>query len=196
MKSLIFTTACALAVSTVSAGLGMGACPTVTSIPYSADMQTTRAHNLLYIDKSAFSYMKMAKRFVSAIPDVSCLALGDFPYPDQTTYDDLYVTPTGLLSFKMIHYDVDTLSEVQYACFDYAKVASFIDGLASLPVPKWLVKIGLQVLRLGHFDLTFIFTNSASFTAPQIATITTGIQAKFPKFAWKELSMLDRTTCV
>ncbi|TNV76363.1 hypothetical protein FGO68_gene11219 [Halteria grandinella] len=120
MKSLLFTTACALAVSTVSAGLGMGACPAVSSVAYSSDMQTTRKHNLLYIDKSAFGYMKMAKKFVSAIPDVSCLALGEFPYPDQTTYDDLYVTPTGLLSFKMIHYDVDTLSEVQYACFDSA----------------------------------------------------------------------------
>jgi hypothetical protein len=76
MKSLIFTAALALAATTVSAGLGFGACPTVSSVAYSTDMQTNRNHDLLYIDKQAYSYMKLARKFVSAIPDVSCLALG------------------------------------------------------------------------------------------------------------------------
>jgi hypothetical protein len=194
MKSLILTTAFALALSTVSAGLGFGACPTVTSIPYSADMQTTRNHNLLYIDKASYTYMNLARKIVAAIPDVSCLALGQFPYPDAATYDGLYVTASTLLSFKMLYFDVATLSEVQYACFDYSNIASYVATL-TLPVPSWLVNIGLQVLRLGHFDISFIFTNSASFTTPEIATITTGIQAKFPTFAWNSLALLDRTAC-
>ena len=95
---------------------------------------------------------------------------------------------------KMVYYDVATLTEVQYACFDYAKVAALVDTL-TLPVPTWLVKIGLQVLRAGHFDLTLIFTDAASFTQSQIDAITMGIKTKFPKFAWKSLSMLDRTSC-
>ena len=97
MKSLIYTAALALAATSVSAGIGFGGCPAVSSIAYSADMQTNRDHNLLYVDKSAFGYMKLARKFVSAIPDVSCLALGEFPYPDQATYDGLYNTVSGIL---------------------------------------------------------------------------------------------------
>jgi hypothetical protein len=87
---------------------------------------------------------------------------------------------------KMVYFDVTTLTEVQYACFDYTSISAFVDTL-TLPVPSWLVKIGLQVLRAGHFDLTLVFSDAATFTQTQIDTITTGITAKFPKFTWAKL---------
>jgi len=195
MKSLIITAALALAATTVSAGLGIGSCPTVSSVPYSADMQTNRLHDLVAIDKSANSLMNMARKVVSAIPDISCLALGEFPYPDSDTYDGIYNTNTGALSMTMLYFDVATLTEVAYMCFDYAKISSIVSAL-TLPVPSWLVNIGLQVLRVGHFDLTLVLSNQHTFTTAEAAVLTTGIQAQIPKFAWEKLSMIDRTACV
>lgn len=194
MKYLIFTAALALAATTVSAGLGVGSCPSVSSVAYSTDMQTSRLHDLVAIDTSANKLMNLARKVISAIPDISCLALGEFPYPDEATYDSIYNIDTAL-SMTLLYFDVATLTEVAYMCFDYSKISSIVSSM-TLPVPFWLVNIALQVLRTGHFDLYLVLSNQSSFTDAEAAVLTTGIQAQIPKFKWSKISMIDRTSCV
>ncbi|TNV75426.1 hypothetical protein FGO68_gene9930 [Halteria grandinella] len=177
----------ALAVSTASASFGLGECPEVESIPYDATMLASRAHNLLYLDAFSMKLMDLARKVVTAVPDLKCLALGTFPY-DEDTFDSFFEDDVRAIPFKMVYFHLATLSEVWYLCLDY----TYIVGLVGNNV--W-ARAALQVVKPVYYELGLVFTQATSFTNAEITELDAGIQATAPSYKWNMMAMFDRATC-
>ena len=105
MRTSIISLCTILLAATVSARWAWGACSTApTSIPFDVSMQVNRAHKIVYVDSLVNWALNTARSFSSAVPQLSCLNLGTFPY-DQAAYNSLFNNNANPLRFNMLYWN-------------------------------------------------------------------------------------------
>ena len=104
MKALFALLATVLLASQAQAGFGFGACPLVTSIPYTSSMGTARAHKLLYVDGFVSQALGWAALVVPQIPsnlncvDFSALLGANYSYTSAQYQSQFLSTASPLAS--------------------------------------------------------------------------------------------------
>jgi hypothetical protein len=146
------------------------------------------------------TFINLASRFVSAIPDLSCKDLGSFGWT-QGMYDTQFDSAsTSAFATTLLYFDSTSGTEAHYACLDASRSSALISyavNTLGVSLPSSVLTILSQVFNLIHIDGMMVFSDANSIDSATQSAMTTTIQAQIPSFTIdSSLYTFDKTSCV
>lgn len=176
MKSIALTLAVLL--STASARVGLGGCPTFSNVAYDASMNIANPMYFQYIDTLvANGYALGNLLFSSTYATLDCYKLDsgvqeffasgltEAAYTDALTYvtsaDNPFVA-------GITHFESSTGTFIGQACVDITTVATFLANLLAAnnlsKTVQTLIGVATWILKFAHFQVTVIVSETQTLT--------------------------------
>ena len=197
----ILAASVALLNSVAEAKFEWAPCPVVTSIPYAATMASNRYHKMMYFDTHSKNIYDKFTNLLK-LSDISCLDVGQFPYPTAAIYSDYYVAETSPFYTKVLYFDATSGTELQYSCMDGARAISLVDtmivgsGWTLAGIGKFFINTFIKLIGTFNFRGAIVFTNSNTALSNQvISDIGIALINKGTSLALSDLTLIDRSTC-
>lgn len=193
----LLTATAALLATTANAGIGFGACPTVTTIPYDAAMETSHGHQILYLDTHVFKILKFASIFISQVKNLQCWDFGSFGYTNAM-YTEQFTNAQNAKRTMLVYYEPNTGTEVHYACLDAARGDQLLDYAVSqgVNIPAWLLKILTKIFTVVHIDGVLVLSGQAVLDDATTNTMANTVHAAYPGYSFSQITKVNKSGCV
>ena len=199
MRFIIAYVAAVALIATVNAGIVLGPCPNITTLPYDTRKTTRINHYLLAVDKTAESYLGLFKMLApgGVLPNLTCYNDGIYGY-SSTSYQKDFVNQSNVLALTELYYDYTTGTQVGYYCIDSKKAAALImlaQTALNKTIPASTVATFTKLLKGAHFDVTYIISNQTTLSPAATTNLINGVKKSLPKFAMSSMRSFNMTGC-